>query len=377
MTSTAPISPELAAIVLAAGASSRMGEFKPLLPLAGVTALERCISLFREVGVDDVLVVVGNRADELRPIIERCGARPVNNAQWQQGMYSSVVAGANALPPSASAAFVLPVDVPLVRRATVRQLAAAFDGRLDAILYPLFDSRRGHPPLIGRSILREIARAASGPLHNVLRVHEQTVIEVPVADEAIHLDMDTQSDFDALRALAGRRDIPTPTECEAMLAAHNVAESVLQHSRKVARVAFRIADALHAAGFAIDLDMVRAGALLHDMAKRQTKHAESAAADLHAVGMHRVAAVVAAHTEMTFDGTIDERAIVYLADKLVADDRLVTLDERFRRTLDRFRDHADALAAARGRKIAAEHIAAAIEARLGMPLIAVLTEAGA
>jgi hypothetical protein len=93
--------------------------------------------------------------------------------------------------------------------------------------------------------------------------------------------------------------------------------------------------------------------------------------------MATVAEVVAAHTDMEFAGTIDERAIVYLADKLTGGDRLVTLDDRFRRALDRFRDHPDALHAAHRRKAVAERIAGAVEARLGMPLFVILSSGDA
>lgn len=351
-----------------------MGRFKPLLPVGGKTALERNIALFHAAGIEDVLVVVGNRADELRPAIERRGARPVLNAQWQEGMYSSLTAGASALPSSARAAFVLPVDVPLVRASTIRRLTAAFDDSAGGIIYPVFDGRRGHPPLIGRSIVDEAARGATGPLSALLSAHEESAVDVPVADEAIHFDMDTQADFVALQALADRRDIPTVGECKAILALLDVPVPVVRHSRRVAQVARRIAEALRAAGLGIDLDLVHAGALLHDMAKGQPRHAEVAAAKLRMDGMDRVADVVAVHTELEFSGIIDERAIVYVADKLVAADRLVTLDERFRGALDRFRDDPDALAAARRRKAAAEEIAAAIEAGIGMPLNGLLAE---
>jgi HD superfamily phosphohydrolase YqeK len=239
----------------------------------------------------------------------------------------------------------------------------------------VFEHRRGHPPLIARRILDEAARGASGSLRVLLLAHEHSAIEVPVPDEAIHLDMDTPADFDTLEGLAARRDIPTTAECEAMLAQLRVPEPVGRHSRKVAQVACRIVDALQASHMAIDPNLVRAAALLHDMAKGQPRHAEVAAAILQNHAMYRVAEVVTAHTEMAFDGTIDERAVVYLADKLVSGDRLISLEERFRRSLDGFRDNSDALASAHRRKAAAEQIAVAIENCLGIPLMAVLNEA--
>jgi probable phosphoglycerate mutase len=350
-----------------------MGSLKPLLRFAGVTALERSIAMFRDADIDEVLVVLGNRAEELRHIAQGCGARCVENARFEQGMYSSVVAGVQALPQWVRGAFMLPADVPLVRSETVRQLAAVFAGGRHGIIYPVFEYRRGHPPLIARSILNQAGDGAPGPLCALLTAHEESALDVPVDDEAIHLDMDTPGDFDALRNFAARYDVPTTCECEAMLARYQVPKAVVRHSRKVAEVAGQIADALSAAGLDIKPELARAGGLLHDLAKGQPNHAEAGAAILRDLGMPSAANVVAAHTDLEFTGTIDERVIVYLADKLTSGDRLCTLDDRFRRALNRFRDHADALQAAHRRKAVAKRIAAAVEARLGTPLSAILS----
>lgn len=373
MNSTVPISDDparqrVAAIVVAAGESSRMGSLKPLLSLAGVTALERSVTSFRDAGIDEVIVVLGHRAQELQPLAERCGARSVYNPNFHQGMYSSLVAGAQALPKWARGAFVQPADVPLVREATIRRLAAAFAAHPDGIIYPVYDEQRGHPPLIARRILNEAAHGKSGPLCDLLLAHKHDAVDVSVAGEAVHLDMDTPADFKMLRALARRREIPTTGECEALLAQQHVPESVVRHSRKVAEAAGRIADALFKGGLAMRADLARAGALLHDLAKGQPKHAEAGAAILRDLRMSAVADVMAAHTEMEFSGTIDERAIVYLADKPTLGDRLVTLNERFGPALERFRGKTDALAAARKRKAVAEQIAKAIEELLRLPV---------
>lgn len=374
MNSTPPVRPDLAAIILAAGASSRMGRLKPLLPLAGASALERTIRLFRDAGVSDVVVVVGNRANELRPIIEGQHARCVVNPRWQHGMYSSVVSGVEALLPTKCGAFILPVDVPLIRASTILQLISFFDSHPLRIVYPQFDGRRGHPPLVSRAILDQAVRNAAGTLRALLLAHEAAAVDVPVADEAIHLDMDTPADFEALQTLASRRDIPSAAECEALLINHKVPEAVVRHSRKVAEVAGRIAEALLATGIEIDVGVVQAGAMLHDLCKGQPGHAEAGAATLRNYSMLKVADVVAAHTDMEFSGIIDERAVVYLADKLAGGDRLVTIDERFRVALNRFCDDPKALVAARRRKSTAEQIACAFESRIGMPLIEILSD---
>ena len=363
----------LAAIVLAAGYSSRMGEFKPLLPLDSVTAFERCVSLFRSAGVTEVIAVLGHRADELRSLAERYGARAVYNSQFELGMFTSLVAGSRALPGWAKGAYVLPADIPLVSVATVRQLASTFATKQDGIVYPVFAGLRGHPPLIAQSILAEAALdGASGTLCSLLARYENSAVDLPVADEAIHMDMDTPADYDALLALASRRDIPTTAECEAILAQRHVPESVIRHARKVAEVAHRLANALASSGLDLNLELVQAAALLHDLTKGQPDHASAGASILRAMNFPRVAKIVAVHTDLAFSSQLDESAIIYLADKLVRGDELVTVTERFRSAFDRFGNDPAALQAAQRRRDTALAIAFALETRLSAPLSAIL-----
>ncbi len=356
----------LAAIVLAAGYSSRMVEFKPLLPLGGSTAFEQCLHIFRSAGIDAVIAVLGHRAVELRPLAKQSGARCVLNPQFDQGMYSSIVIGSRALPRWAEAAFVLPSDIPLVRAGTVRRLVEAWAARRAGIVYPIFNGHRGHPPLIGRQILDQVAKdGAEGPLSALLATYESDAIEVPVADEAIHLDMDTQADYKALAALSARRDIPTSAECEAILVEQHVDARIVRHSRKVAEVAVRITLALVNCGVDLSPELVRSGSLLHDVAKGQPNHATAAASILRRMGFDPVAKIVSAHTDLGSSLRLNEKAIVYLADKLVRGDELVTLKERFKPAFTRFSKNPAALQAARARMQKAKKVARMVELRVG------------
>jgi putative nucleotidyltransferase with HDIG domain len=368
----------IAAIVLAAGYSSRMTEFKPLLSLAGSTALERCIGLFRAAGVAEVIAVLGNRAEESQPLAERAGARCVRNPCFEQGMFSSISAGSRALPGWVEAAFVLPTDIPLVRPHTIRQMASVFVTRRDGIVYPVFEGRRGHPPLIARKILVEAAEeGAAGPLFDLLARHESEAINLLVADQGIHMDMDTPAEYETLCALAECRDIPTLAECEAILAMHTVAPSQVRHSRKVAEVAERIALALARSGLLLNVELVRAGALLHDLAKGQPNHAVVGAELLRSMDFPRVATVVGVHTDLDFSGgRLEESAIVFIADKLVRGENVVTLDQRFQPALARFSDNPHALHAAQSRMATAQAVAQAVETQLGTSLASVVNEAG-
>lgn len=136
------------AVILAAGYASRMGRFKPLLELGGRTALDRVVSLYRSLGVADIHVVTGFRADDIRAALGQAPVRIVHNPDHDSGMFSSVLAGVGDLPDACPAFFVHPVDIPLVRPYTVKRLLAALTETPAAVIYPCVGDERGHPPLI-------------------------------------------------------------------------------------------------------------------------------------------------------------------------------------------------------------------------------------
>jgi CTP:molybdopterin cytidylyltransferase MocA len=197
-----------AALVLSAGSSKRMGDFKPLMTLGGMTILERVIRLFQAAGISRIHVVIGHRADEVSPLVKRWGGRSVVNGRFTEGMFSSVVAGVASLDAAAEAFFVLPVDIPFVRPATLRDLLQAFPAGTGVICHPTFAGRRGHPPLIGRHHIRSILEwREEGGLKALLARLERHAVDVAVADEYIHQDLDRPEDYRRLAdALGGCSD---------------------------------------------------------------------------------------------------------------------------------------------------------------------------
>ena len=361
-----------AALILAAGYGSRMGRFKPLLPLAGKSAIEWAVAAFRAAGVADIAVVTGYGAGELEAELHRLGVSALRNPHYDVGMYSSIQVGIASLAPVVEACFLLPVDIPLLRASTIAALAATHAAAPAAVIYPTFRGQRGHPPLIRRDLFAEIlAGNGEGGLRALLLRHQAA--EVAVADEAILLDMDAPDDHQRLSLRALRRHLPSETECEAILELEGVSEPIRRHSRAVAAVARHLAHHLDN----LDPQLPAAAALLHDVAKGQPDHAAAGAAIIARYGYPAVAEAVRQHMDFNFnEGCIDAAAIVFVADKLLREDHRVDLASRFQPAFDRFASQPEALAGARRKYENARRVLAAIERSAGMGHAEMLRDCG-
>jgi putative nucleotidyltransferase with HDIG domain len=356
----------VAAIVLAAGRSSRMRGFKPLMRFGEETVVERIVANLRAAGVATVHVVAGFNASALTPELHRLGVAIALNAGFERGMMSSIQTGVASLPCETEAFLLMPVDMPFVRASTIARLLEAASADEAAIHYPTFRGERGHPPLIRRALFADILGwDGDGGLPALLERREREARDVPVFDWGCLADMDRPEDFERLESAAPRRRFPDPAECEAVLEAAGTPEPVRRHCRAVAAVAADIAARLHAAGAPVDPDRALAAAWLHDIGKGRPRHAEVGAALVREFGFPELADAVARHTDLGGGARLDEAAIVYLADKLVEGEARVSLEARFVPALTRFADEPHAFAAASRRYAEAKAVEDAIEARIG------------
>ncbi len=187
-----------AVLILAAGFSSRMGQFKPLLAIGGETVTDHLISTFVTNGVE-VYLVVGYRGEELKAGIKNRDVTFVENPDYAHGMFTSVQTGVRALKPEYEAFFVMPVDIPLVKPSSVQSLLTAYNEHPGRIIYPVFRTKRGHPPLIPISLASVIAEwERDGSLRAVLSSYERLAIEISVPDENILMDINTTDDYKLL-----------------------------------------------------------------------------------------------------------------------------------------------------------------------------------
>ncbi len=203
-------------LILAAGFSTRMKRFKPLLPLGHfASVLARVVALWRSAGVEDLVVVSGHRAEEVEAEALRLHCTAVRNPRPEEGMFSSVLTGLRFLneasvPPLWTG--VLPVDIPLIAPQTIRTLlveAERFGGpetekgtgteAADCLL-PECSHKTGHPPLLHRRALpRILAYGGEGGLRGAME--GLVTVRVPVEDGFLNTDLDTPADYEKALAL--------------------------------------------------------------------------------------------------------------------------------------------------------------------------------
>jgi molybdenum cofactor cytidylyltransferase len=186
-------------IILASGASTRMGSPKALLTMPdGSTFVWTLVTTLIDGGVDDVFVVGRAEDRPLRDEVERLPrSRFVENARADEGQLSSVIAGLNAADrPGVGGVLVTLVDLPLIAPATVRILIEAFAAAHVPIARTSHRGRHGHPVIFGRQVFDELRRAnpAVGA-KSVVRAHAASVLDVEVDDEGVLRDIDTPEDY--------------------------------------------------------------------------------------------------------------------------------------------------------------------------------------
>ena len=178
----------IAAIVLAAGGSSRFGSPKQVL------LLERVLANVRAAAVDDVIVVLGAHAADILRDVELGGARVVINDDWRDGMSTSIQAGLRALHPGTDAAMIVLADQPYVRPETLRRLAGEFRRAHPPALLPVHRGRRGNPAVISAELFPALMELRGDTGFRAIASRFQ-VAELPVDDDGVLRDVDTAKDL--------------------------------------------------------------------------------------------------------------------------------------------------------------------------------------
>jgi molybdenum cofactor cytidylyltransferase len=189
----------VAAVLLAAGGSRRMGQTKQLLPIDGQPMVRRVAQTVCEAGLAQVVAVVGAEGERVARALADLGLEIVHNQAWERGMSTSVRAGIEALRPEIEAALLVLADQPALTADALGALVEAYRASRAPIVAPYYRGRRGNPVLFARSLFAELRQVEGDQGGRAILVrYEQDVARVDVDDAAILLDVDTRQEYEDL-----------------------------------------------------------------------------------------------------------------------------------------------------------------------------------
>ena len=188
-----------AALLLAAGRSTRMGRPKLDLDLGGTPMWRRSLRALREAGVEEIRVVIGGGSQEPGDLPP--GVFTVVNPSPAEGLSSSIRCGLSALPASVDAVLLALADKPLIRPATIVAVVSRFRETGAPLVYPTYRGLQGHPVLVYAALFPDL-RALRGDRGAKALLERGAAEAVPVDDEGVLLDIDTPEDYaEAVRCL--------------------------------------------------------------------------------------------------------------------------------------------------------------------------------
>jgi len=180
----------LAAVILTAGESRRMGSPKALLPYQGRPFLEHLIEVTRHEKISVQRVVLGAGAEEISRALRLDPETIVLNPHWEQGQLTSVQAGLRSLPEGTDGMLLALVDHPLISAALIGELIERFYSSEKAIVLPTFKGQRGHPVIFSSKLYAELLDApVDKGARAVVWAHEHDLVEVSTGEEGVVLNL--------------------------------------------------------------------------------------------------------------------------------------------------------------------------------------------
>lgn len=315
------------AVIVAAGLSSRMGEFKPLLQIGSQSVVQHVISAFSQAGIQQIAIVTGHNASVLTEHLAALDVSVLHNEHYRTTqMFDSAKIGLSYLKETCDCVLFTPVDIPLFSPCTVQKLIASGA----ELASPLCRGKQGHPLMLSSRLIDAILKdSGEGGLKGAVARLNIPMTHVEVDDPGILYDADTPEEFQALLEQyrsSHKESCPSDSEIEQLLAEAGTPDHVRAHCYAVAEKALYLTSQIDQT---VDSTLLRAACLLHDLARAGHKdHAAAAAAFLAEKGYSLLAEIVEQHHDLKHPASI-EAQLLYLADKLVQENRDVTLQERF------------------------------------------------
>ncbi|MBM4761218.1 nucleotidyltransferase family protein [Bacillus sp. B15-48] len=187
------------AVIIAAGLSSRMGDFKPMLPLGETTVIRKVIKTFQSAGVHKIVVVTGFNGNQLEKHIADMGVECFRNEIYAQSqMFDSAKIGFSAILDMCERVFFTPADIPLFGVDTIINM---LNTRSDLIC-PTWQNKKGHPLLVSNELIKEFLEYTGDyGLHGAIKYCTGKMEYLEVNDWGIIYDMDTPQEYSAVKVM--------------------------------------------------------------------------------------------------------------------------------------------------------------------------------
>jgi molybdenum cofactor cytidylyltransferase len=184
----------IAAVILSAGESSRMGRPKALLPIDGQTFIEKIVGALKQTSVGKIIVVLGHNGDEMRRSIQHLPVEILINPDYRLGQLSSLQTAIRHLQGETNCDGIVVhlVDHPYINPQLVRLMLHRFVDEKRAIVVPRHQGKRGHPVIFARELFSELLAAPMDQgAKAVVNAHRDETLEIDTEEVGITLDIDT------------------------------------------------------------------------------------------------------------------------------------------------------------------------------------------
>lgn len=197
----------ISAIILAAGLSSRMGKNKLLLPLGKQSIIEHVVEKVSKSQVDEIIVVLGNDATDIKAVLERFDIKIVANSDYIKGQSTSVKVGIQEVDDHTEGALFIMGDQPMIKSGIINDIIHRFSECKCSIVVPTYNNRRGNPVLFGNrwfGDLNDVQGDKGG--RDILKNNLDQVSFLEISDDLFLKDIDDEAMYQYIKAEFEKED---------------------------------------------------------------------------------------------------------------------------------------------------------------------------
>lgn len=334
---------KISGLIVAAGLSSRMKDFKPLMEVEKKPLIINTINSLRQSGVEDINIVVGYRGKDIENCVKNQNVNIIYNNNYESTfMYDSFKLGLNKMKNNCDAIIFLPGDVGFVSKYTIDLLIKEINKKENKIVYPVYKNTIGHPPIISSECFEYLLNySGKNGLKGGIDYFEVESKKIDTPDKFILCDMDYKEDFYKVKNDFENRQILFLKDCIYLLSYFNVPKSIINHGIKVKDICEDLSNSINKNKEIINVNLINSASILHDIKRQEKNHGEVGADLLASLGYDQIANVVRSHMKLEkgMEDVINENTILYYGDKLVIEDKFVDLNKRFQDKLNKYENN--------------------------------------